>query len=289
MKKLALTLLATASLFALASCNNNQNLVNNNNNTGKVSFKQMAENSAISGINMLNEPKVLGNRAKALTDEQKQLVLSNLNLVDELLQGEPIKSEEVALKEGDQYFDEFDKYYTLTVNQIDGTKDAYKFYYKETLLGEEKEDDEHEVSSRLDGMVVFDEGLETELRYKMLGNKEVETEGKEQEIEYTFTITSEKDPKNRVVVKQEKETGNGENENEYVYSKYDDKGLVEKVRIEYELEGDEESYSVCNITKDNKSSMKYKKEGNKIKVIINNNGDLINAKLELVDGNYQFV
>ncbi len=142
------------------------------------------------------------------------------------MKGDAIKSEEVAIPEGDEYFGIYDKYYTLTINQINGTAEDYKFYYKETFEAPEaegdekdakdKEEEEEEVSSNLDGVVLLGEKT-----YKMHGEKEVSKEG--QEVEYSFVITY-KETKEKVIVKHESETGGDENENEYSYVRHDATG-----------------------------------------------------------------
>ena len=127
MKKLVFTLVALSSAAALVGCGKTQTTIPSNQ--PKQSFKSMAQDSALSSISMLNTGYTKGLRRQALTDVQKTNVLSKLDLVDELLKGDTIKSEEVAIKEGDEYFGIYDVYYTLTVNQIDGATEDYKFYY----------------------------------------------------------------------------------------------------------------------------------------------------------------
>lgn len=108
----------------------------------KQSFKSMAQDNALSSISMLNTGHANVLRRQALTDAQKTSVLEKLDLVDELLKGDAIKSEEVAIPEGDEYFGIYVKYYTLAINQINGTAEDYKFYYKETFEAPEAEEDE---------------------------------------------------------------------------------------------------------------------------------------------------
>ncbi len=255
----------------------------------------MAQGSALSSISMLNTGYTKGLRRQALTDAQKTNVLNKLDLVDELLKGDAIKSEEVAVSEGDVYFGTYDKYYTLTVNQIDGNKEDYKFYYTETLEADEDDDDddkkdeeEEEVSSNLDGVVLLGEKT-----YKMHGEKEVSKEGQEVEVEYSFVITDE-ETKEKVIVKHESETGDDENENEYSFARHDATGkLVEKVKIDFEQENNETEYSVKTMSNGDKKHYKFKfeeKGGQKfVKVKIIENQEIVEAKLQVTDTGYEFV
>lgn len=292
MKKLVFTLLALSSAAALIGCGNTR--VSTPDIQPMQSFKSMAQNSALSSISMLNTGYTGALRRKALTDAQKKSVLDKLDLVDELLKDDVIKSEEVAIPEGDQYFGIYDKYYTLTVNQIDGATEDYKFYYKETLAAleteekDEKGEEEEEVSSDLDGVVILGEKT-----YTMHGDKEVSKEGREIEVEYSFVITDE-ETKEKVIVKHESETDGEENENEYSYARHDATGkLVEKVKIDFEQENNETEYSVKTMSDGDKKRYKFKfeeKGGQKfVKVKIIENQETIEAKLKVADTGYEFV
>ena len=293
MKKLVFTLVALSSAAALVGCVKTQTTIPENQS--KQSFKSMAQGSALSSISMLNTGYTKGLRRQALTDAQKTNVLNKLDLVDELLKGDAIKSEEVAVSEGDVYFGTYDKYYTLTVNQIDGNTEDYKFYYTETLEADEDDDDddkkdeeEEEVSSNLDGVVLLGEKT-----YKMHGEKEVSKEGQEVEVEYSFVITDE-ETKEKVIVKHESETGDDENENEYSFARHDATGkLVEKVKIDFEQENNETEYSVKAMSNGDKKHYKFKfeeKGGQKfVKVKIIENQEVVQAKLQVTDTGYEFV
>ena len=295
MKKLVFTLVALSSAAALVGCGKTQTEIPVTQ--PKQSFKSMAQDSALSSISMLNTGHTNVLRRQALTDAQKTSVLEKLDLVDELLKGDTIKSEEVAVSEGDEYFGTYDKYYTLTVNQIDGNTEDYKFYYTETLEAPEadedddddkKDEEEEEVSSNLDGVVLLGEKT-----YKMHGEKEVSKEGQEVEVEYSFVITDE-ETKEKVIVKHESETDGDENENEYSYARHDATGkLVEKVKIDFEQENNETEYSVKTMSNGDKKHYKFKfeeKGGQKfVKVKIIENQEVIEAKLQVTDTGYEFI
>lgn len=296
MKKLVFTLVALSSAVALVGCGKTQTTIPENQ--PKQSFKSMAQDSALSSISMLNTGYTKGLRRQALTDAQITNVLNKLDLVDELLKGNTIKSEEITVPEGDEYFGTYNKYYTLTVNQINGNKEDYKFYYTETLEAPEddeddddddkKDEEEEEVSSDLDGVVLLGEKT-----YKMYGEKEVSKEGQEVEVEYSFVITDE-ETKEKVIVKHESETGGDENENEYSYARHDATGkLVEKVKIDFEQENNETEYSVKTMSNGEKKHYKFKfeeKGGQKfLKVKIIANQEIVEAKLQVTDTGYEFV
>ena len=298
MKKLVFTLVALSSAAALVGCGKTQTTIPENQ--PKQSFKSIAQDSALSSISMLNTGYTKGSRRQALTDAQKANVLSKLDLVDELLKGDTIKSEEVAVPEADEYFGTYDKYYTLIVNQIDGATEEYKFYYTETLEApevdeddnddedDEKDEEEEEVSSNLDGVVLLGEKT-----YTMHGEKEVSKEGQEVEVEYSFVITDE-ETKEKVIVKHESETDGDENENEYSYARHDASGkLVEKVKIDFEQENNETEYSVKTMSNGDKKHYKFKfeeKGGQKfVKVKIIENQEVVQAKLQVTETGYEFV
>lgn len=301
MKKIVFTLLAVTSASALIGCGKTQPTTPSTPEP-KQSFKSMAQDSALSSISMLNGAShAKGLRRQALTDAQKDSVLEKLDLVDELLKGDSIKSEEVATPEGDEYFGVYDTYYTLTINQIDGTTADYKFYYKETLEAPETEEEEEkakettkekeeeeEVSSNLDGVVILGEKT-----YKMHGDKEVSKEGQEVEVEFSFVITDE-ETKEKVIVKHESETGGEETENEYSYARHDATGkLVEKVKIDFEQENNETEYFVKTMTNGDMKQYKFKfeeKDGQKfVKVKILENQEVVQAKLQVTETGYEFV
>ena len=151
-----------------------------------------------------------------MTDEEKTEILKKLEVVDNLISGNMITS-----KEENSDLADYQKMYTITTSDLDGNTSNYKFYFNESILVDEDDNDDEEVDNEqefhLSGIVI-----NNDVTYKMEGKKEIE-EG-EFEVEFKILI----DELNYVVVEQEIE----DNEEEYKYTSYTDG----KKTLEYELE-----------------------------------------------------
>lgn len=121
----------------------------------------MYDFSAIGGINILNMNHTSTLRMKkSLTDSDKENLLENLQVVENMIAGDILKSEEeCSTKEG------YEKTYTLTASNFDEQRDIYTFYHNETRL--ECNHDEEEI--KIEGLVVMDD-----MKYQMYGKKEIE-------------------------------------------------------------------------------------------------------------------
>lgn len=213
MKKLALfTLLTGFGLTMMTGCDQTKN----NNQT--LSFENMYNYSAVSGINLLSQTTstTIAPKRQVLTQEEKDLILKNLQVVENMMSQGVVKSEEITSDRP-----EYETMYTLTASNLDGTKDVYTFYYNERLIEEEFDDGELEQEFRLEGLVVLD-GME----YQMFGQKETEND----EMEMSFKVL--KDERNYVEIEQEMEN----DEQEFAYTLYENGRKTYETELKYEID-----------------------------------------------------
>lgn len=275
MKKM-LVLLGLAGTIALASCSD-KNEINNSNNDNNVKFSTMYDYSAISGISMLNSNSSQLKMRNSLNDAQKDKVINNFEIIENLIAGGITKSEE---KPSD--LPEYETMYTISVNSINGEVENYLYYYNETILKDDDDDDlfdfddEEERESRLDGIVILDG-----VTYNMYGKKEIE--GNEMEVEFKISLD------NDTYVKVEQETENGEEE--YKYTKYENGRRVYQTEMEVEEKNHKVEFSFKE--KDSNGITTYYKydivelDGKKyVRVHLNDGTENIEARLEVsVDEN----
>ena len=184
----------------------------------KLSFENMYNYSAVSGINLLSQTTstTIAPKRQVLTQEEKDLILKNLQVVENMMSQGVVKSEEITSDRP-----EYETMYTLTASNLDGTKDVYTFYYNERLIEEEFDDGELEQEFRLEGLVVLD-GME----YQMFGQKETENN----EMEMSFKVL--KDERNYVEIEQEMEN----DEQEFAYTLYENGRKTYETELEYEID-----------------------------------------------------
>ena len=266
MKKNLLTFTAfTLSLF-MTGCNPTSNHSNDEYET--LSFETMYDFSAISGINILNMNHTSTLRMKkSLTDSGKEIILENLQVVENMIAGDSLKSEEESsTKEG------YEKMYTLTTSNFDGQHDIYTFYYNETRL--EHDHDEEEI--KIEGLVVMDD-----MEYQMYGKKEIE----DNELEMKFKIMIDED--NYVMIEQEIEN----NEIEFEYTQYQNNKKVYETSLEYEKKRNENiEFEFTEKTGDLKRKYRYKfvnvDSKQYIEVKIDENNENTQAKIEVIVNEY---
>mgnify|MGYP000342665455 FL=1 len=260
MKKLLLgILLAGFGFTTMTGCDQT------NKNSSVLSFESMYNYTAISGINLLNQTTSSSLKMKALTQDEKDLILKNLQVIENLMSSGVIKSEEVASDRQD-----YETMYTITTSNLDGTHDVYTFYYNQVLIEEEIDEKELEQEYRLEGLVLLND-----LEYQMIGEKEIEGD----ELEITFKVY--KDAQNYVEIEQEMEN----DEQEFAYTLYENGKKTYETELEFELDkkenkiefefseknaNDKKSYSYEYVTKNQKQYIyvKIKENGTTTKAII---------------------
>lgn len=110
-----------------------------------------------------------------------------------------------------------------------------KLYYNETETKTEREiedeKEEVEVSTKLEGVMIVGA-----TQFDVVGKREFESEGDEEESSIEFTTKSHANPLNYVTIKQSVESENGEYELEYEYSIFENGVLVQESETEFEME-----------------------------------------------------
>lgn len=136
-----------------------------------------------------------------------------------------------------------------------GQSNSFLMYYNEIATETETEIDEDdgeiEVSSKLEGILVFGE-----LTFDVLGERTVTTENDEVETSIEFTTRSKSDPSNSVTVCQTIE--NDEVEFEYKICKNDIEEQVLEIEIEYENGETELEFSLKQVAGETTTKTKYR-------------------------------
>lgn len=190
---------------------------------------------------------VIGNEiilASILTDNEKTSTLkmarlaqddyeSNVYLIhDYLVTGEMLLNKQDVTME--IYYNDnqdYSYYYKMVINYIDAFNNSldYIFYYNETPLEYDSDDDHDEISITFDGIIIIDN-----FEYHIEGTRENE-ENEEFSIETTISLNNQK------IVTIEQETENDENGLEYTL--YKNKQEVYSTEIEYEIHNNRIKYS----------------------------------------------
>ena len=227
-RKLQLLSLIGASL-ALVSCgqavNGNQTGSNspttstNGVITDTIMFNDLYSYSAISSISIMNSVSLVKAARNTLTDEEKQRIITNFEMVEGLINTNLVKSEESPSN-----IEGYEKMYTITITNVDGISDTYEYYYNEKIT--ELENDEQE--SLLTGIVI-----NNDVTYTIRGEKEIE----DNEVEVSFLISL--DDSTFVEIEQETE----DEENGLEYTLYKDRREIYSTEIEYEIYNNKMKYS----------------------------------------------
>ncbi len=227
-RKLQLLSLIGASL-ALVSCgqavNGNQTGSNspttstNGGITDTIMFNDLYSYSAISSISIMNSVSLVKAARNPLTDEEKQRIITNFEMVEGLINTNLVKSEESPSN-----IEGYTKMYTITITNVDGISDTYEYYYNEKIT--ELENDEQE--SLLTGIVI-----NNDVTYTIRGEKEIE----DNEVEVSFLISL--DDSTFVEIEQETE----DEENGLEYTLYKDRREIYSTEIEYEIYNNKIKYS----------------------------------------------
>ena len=170
-------------------------------------------------------------RPSHFTDDDVQGVKNYLEMFNGMLIGNGLEQDVVNTPSDDKYFGMYNLCMTISVPSVGGETVVYKMYYNEINKETEKEIDdgdlELEVSSTLDGVLVFGDE-----EYEVHGEREFEQEGNEEEASIEFTTYSRTNRENYIVVEQSVE--NDEVEYEYTIVKNGD--IVSKTEVEMERE-----------------------------------------------------
>lgn len=282
MKKIMLTLIAVLALCAtLSACTKKKGDkvidrlegLQNNMSYQTVSSIKMLEikeefNTAknLSGGTLLNQETV----------SEKEVIEKYLAMMEELM-GNNGGINIVSLTSDKP---EYENMVVVTTKNLQDEETIYSLYYNETIINElDDDDDEAKEVKKITGIALAN-GKE----YTLEGKTEVETEKDESEKETYFKIIEDKN--NYVIVEEEFEQELNELEREYKYVVVSNGKKVSELEFELEQENGELSVEVKEMTKDAKTSYKFKvmENGNNkyIKVEIKNGTQTTKIKARIV-------
>ena len=221
MKKIFLSILVLIGAVALMACGNKADKMMEE----LTSINNVYAISAVSGveetINQVNEEVIVEDE----TNNQPKEELSETNNLDSLLgllNDDLFKVVELT-SDNDEY---------TNLLEINLNKETYLFYFNETLLDREEDDDEIEEEYLIKGIVLFND-----LEFNVLGKKEVEIEDNEEEFEIELKISLDTD--NYTIIKYERETEGNELEKEFKLKTYENGKLINEIKFDFELEDDQ--------------------------------------------------
>ena len=236
--------------------------------------------SALSSVMYLNdETSLSGQNATArpdcFTESEVKSVRDYFEMFNGMLIGDGLKQDvRKTTAEDETYAEKYSYCMTITLPNLDGQKVEYKMYYDEFDLEteEEIEDGEHEVevSSKIDGVMLFD-GKE----FVVHGEREFEKEGRETEssIEFiTYAVGSRED---YVMVEQSVEN----TEFEYEYTIYRGGDKVSEVEVEMEKERNHTEFEIEFKNSATAGVYKMYKQDGKDEFVIEFNTQDVNEKI----------
>ena len=245
-----------------------------NNNTLTQDALALSGNPGVSGTEENNKPS-----DDIISEELKQSILDNIQLVNNTISGGVIKSE---VTNSDR--EEYQYTYSITATNEIGETLSYVFYYNElaNIEDEEEDEDEEEVKDNseeeleqeihLKGIVILND-----VEYQMVGDKEIE----DGEVEVCFKILL--DENNYVIVEQEME----DEEQEFKYMVFENGKKVLDTKIEYEYDEESKEMEVVFKTKTLNENAMYKytmfddENGSYIGVRIKTNTSNIKALIQV--------
>lgn len=284
MKKIMLTLIAVLALCAtLSACTKKkgdkvidrlEGLQNN------MSYQ------AVSSIKML-EIKEEFNTAKKLagttllnqeTVSEKEVIEKYLAMMEELMGNNGGIS--IVTQTSDK--PEYENMIVVTTKNLQDEETIYSLYYNETIVNEIDDDDDDDEVEEV--KIITGIALANGKEYTLEGKTKIETEKDESEKESSFKIIEDKN--NYVIIEEEFEQELNESEHEYKYVVVSNGKKVSELEFELEQENGELSVEVKEMTKDAKTSYKFKviENGNNkyIKVEIKNGTKTTKIKARIV-------
>ena len=202
-----------------------------------------------------------------------------VDIFESVVGNKAITSKKETLTEGDYNYK-----ITTTLTNLQGEKKTFLMKFREVKTDntEVKNDDEDEIETRLDGVMVFDN-----VEYRIVGEKSVERD--EIEVEFCAYI----DEQNYVEISQSLEN----DEREFEYSIYQNGALIDSMSVE--IENERKELEIELVFQDNNSEKRYEfeRKGNsliisyedengkreRITAIVSSNGE--NITYTFTDGN----
>lgn len=233
-------LLAVPMSMAFAGCSNN-----NNGKVYAANKQEVYAFSALSSAQYLTKetnnanPTLLANNQ---TLGRPDVIANDINTINNyvgmfdeyLLNGgfTSVISKPTPETDGEEYGNYGTKIH-ITLPNANGEKDEYVMYYTEinsqteTEIDEDDDETETEIETTLSGVLLFNEDV-----FEITGEKTIEHDGKDTEVEIEFTTKSKTNKSNYIVVKQEME----KDEIEFTYAIHQNNALQSKTKIEWENE-----------------------------------------------------
>lgn len=256
MKKIFLTLILTiGALTIFTSCTKKQNQIIDrfDNQTINMSYQALSSIKMLEAKEEFNTVKRLGNQTTSQEVVEKEVIDKYLNLMQELLNDNGgFKTE---TKESDK--PEYSYLVEITTRNIQNEKVVYSLYYNETESSTKTEIDEDDLTEETETVkTIKGIALVDNKEFVLEGIIKEETENDESEVKSTFKIIEDKD--NYVIVEEEVENETNEYEHEYKYVVVSNGKKVSEVKFELEQEDGELSIELREVSKDNKTSYKFK-------------------------------
>jgi len=255
MKKIFLTLILTIGLFSIfTSCTKKQTSKIDRLNSEEFNLSYQA----LSSIKMLEAKQEFSNvtNLSGSTKEEvaeSEVIEKYLSLMQELLNDSGgFKTETKASDKPEYSF-----LIEITSRNLQNELVVYSLYYNETKTQSKTEIDEDDLTEETETIkTIKGIALVNNKEYALEGIIEEEKESDEIETESTFKIIEDSD--NYVIVEEEVETETNEYEHKYSYVVVSNGKKVHKVEFELEEEDGELFIELKEVSKDAKTSYKFK-------------------------------
>lgn len=203
--------------------------------------------SAVTGVSLLsstqsqNVEKVADNdvplsRPDSITESDIIRVKQYLEMYKGMLLGGNYTPDISKPNESDGEYKDYGTKISVTLPSLNGGEDVFVIYYNETAVKTViKDDNETEVETTLEGVVIYNNTV-----YPIEGHKEVETEDGETETEVTFKAYRNENKSSYIMIEQEIES----DEVEYVYTLFEDGKMMQKTKVEFENDEEENEQEI---------------------------------------------
>lgn len=203
--------------------------------------------SAVTGVSLLSSTQAQNventadqelplSRPDSITDSDIIRVKEYLEMFKGMLLGGNYAPDISKPDENDGEYKDYGTKISVTLPSVNGGEDIFVIYYNETASQTQiKDDNETEVETTLEGIVIFNNTV-----YPIEGRKEVENEDGEIETEVTFKAYRNESKSSYIMIEQEIES----NEVEYVYTLFEDGKMMQKTKVEFENDEEENEQEI---------------------------------------------
>ena len=253
MKKIIGLIVVLVGVFALVGCVGDDKDV-------KVSEKDIFALSAVGGVSDINIQ-----RSNNMLRDSIDLGYDNIHHLELMLSLMNEKAYSSEVVESDKA-----EYENLLVSKVNG--EEFKFYYNETLVKHELEEDEDETEEKSE-YIIKGIIINNDLGYQVIGEKTIEIEveedenSEEMELELLIRLDDENYSIIKYEIENETEEEKSKNERELVFETYINDELVSEMEIEIENEDNKNEINFKLKEAGNTYSYKFKNKNNKEAVI----------------------